>query len=49
MTPAPGRPPHWWENLLDVIPRFYQPKPGVLLITWLGGIFVLRRPKGHGD
>lgn len=42
---GPGRASYWWENLLAVVPRFYRPKPGILIMTWLGGIFVLRKPK----
>lgn len=44
MKPNPGRAPYWWENLLDVIPRFYN-FHGVLVMRWFNSLVVLRRPK----
>jgi hypothetical protein len=40
----PGRPPYWWEELLQIVPRIVNIK-GAWVLVWLGGIYVLRRPK----
>jgi hypothetical protein len=44
MSGPPGRAPYWWENLLQVVPRIVKIK-GAMVLVWLGGIYVLRRPK----
>lgn len=54
MSDGPGRAPYWWEDLLQVIPRFHRLRgfpshPYTWVVTWLGGITSFSLPFGKRD